>query len=329
MPRFVSPMIRRKREFLPQSQSAEASEDNPSQKQEPEGHSSEEQVPDEVRISEGDYKQIRDESLVLLSQGIVHRLERSPEGPFQIFVEVENQKKASFQIRLYHRENPPREHNEPLPLKASLQPVWVLLVPAAATLIQFSGFVPDLERNGISNAAKVLHGEWWRCITALTLHGDLRHLGGNMLTGYLVLSMMSYRISLAKLVPFIAVASAVANFAVAATVQENFRSLGFSTFVFAAIGCLAIMEFRLMPKESHGLLRRFAPLFGAASLAVFMGLGENADILAHFYGFVVGLLCGLIPQKKSLRWGSPVAASDAIWIIGYYAFFAIGWYLAL
>lgn len=288
----------------------------------------ESEIPEDIRISEGGYKQIRDESLVLLSQGITHRLERSPEGPFQIFVDPEDQKRAKFQIKLYHRENPPKEENAPLPIKASLQPLWVLLVPAAVTLLQFSGYVPGLESEGISNAEKILHGEWWRTITALTLHGDERHLGGNLVTGYIVLSMMSYRISLAKLVPFIAIASAVANFAVAATVQTDFRSLGFSTFVFAAIGCLAVMEFRLMPRESHGLLRRFAPLCGAASLAVFLGLGEHADILAHFYGFLIGLLCGFIPKKKSLRWGAPVSYTDIFWIIGYYAFFVMAWSFA-
>lgn len=288
----------------------------------------ESEIPEDIRISEGGYKQIRDESLVLLSQGITHRLERSPEGPFQIFVDPEDQKRAKFQIKLYHRENPPKEENAPLPIKASLQPLWVLFVPTAVTLLQFSGSIPSLESEGISNAEKILHGEWWRTITALTLHGDERHLGGNLVTGYIVLSMMSYRISLAKLVPFIAIASAVANFAVAATVQTNFRSLGFSTFVFAAIGCLSVMEFRLMPRESHGLLRRFAPLCGAASLAVFLGLGENADILAHFYGFLIGLLCGFIPKKKSLRWGAPVSYTDIFWIAGYYAFFAIAWSFA-
>ena len=288
----------------------------------------EELEPTEIRISEGGYKQIRDESLVLLSQGISHRLEHSPDGPFQIFVELDDQKRARFQIRLYHRENPPREVNAPLPLKASLQPIWVLLVPAAVTLVQFSGIIPGIESEGLSDADKVLNGQWWRCITALTLHGDSRHLGGNLLTGYLVLSMMSYRISLAKVVPFLAVSSALANFCVAATVHTDFRSLGFSTFVFAAIGALSVMEFRLMPKESHGLLRRFAPLCGAASLATFVGIGEHADILAHLYGFIAGLLCGFIPSKKSLRWGAPVAASDIFWVIAYYAIFIIGWAFA-
>jgi len=56
----------------------------------------EEIEPTEIRISEGGYKQIRDESLVLLSQGITHRLEHSPDGPFQIFVDLDDQKRFLF-----------------------------------------------------------------------------------------------------------------------------------------------------------------------------------------------------------------------------------------
>ena len=287
------------------------------------------QTPPDVRISEGTFKQIRDESLVLLSQGISHRIDRSEEGPFQIFVEPEKRRAAQFQIRLYHRENPPRNENPPLPLKFTLHPLWVLAVPVICTLLDFSGTVSQMNSAGIADAGKIMRGEWWRTITAMTLHGDERHLAGNLVSGFLALSLLHYRIPLAKLVPFLAVASAVANFFVALTVQTNFRSLGYSSFVFAVIGCLAVIEFRLMPRETHGMLRRFAPLCGAASLAVFLGLGENADILGHLYGFIAGLLCGFIPKKKTLRWGAPSSISDIFWAITYYALFAIGWALAL
>lgn len=287
------------------------------------------QISPDVRISEGGFRQIRDESLVLLSQGITHRIDRSEEGPFQIFVEPEKRRMAQFQIRLYHRENPPRDENPPLPLKFTLHPLWVLLIPIVCTLLDFSDIAVQMHNSGIADASKILRGEWWRTITAMTLHADSRHLASNLVSGFLALSLLHYRIPLAKLVPFLAVASAVANFFVALTVQTSFRSLGFSGFVFATIGCLAVIEFRLMPRETHGLLRRFAPLCGAASLAVFLGLGENADILGHLYGFIAGLLCGFIPTKKTLRWGAPTVATDIFGVLAYYALFAIGWTLAI
>lgn len=337
MPHFMSPMIRRRPSTedsrVPPSANPEAAAPTPSQESAQPNQATtatfeEPQPPPDIRISEGSFKQIRDESLVLLSQGISHRIERSEEGPFQIFVEPDKRRTAQFQIRLYHYENPPRSEPPALPLKFSFQPLWVLLIPIVCTLLDFSDAFIQMHNAGIADASKILRGEWWRTITAMTLHGDARHLAGNLVSGYLALSLLHYRISLAKLVPFLAVGAAIANFFVALTVQTNFRSLGFSGFVFAVIGCLAVIEFRLMPRETHGMLRRFAPLCGAASLAVFLGLGENADILGHLYGFIAGIFCGFIPKKKTLRWGAPTEITDIFWILAYYTLFAIGWALA-
>lgn len=291
-------------------------------------NSEEPQYPETVCASEGTFRQIRDDSLVLLSQGISHRLIRSEEGPFQIFILPEHEERARLQLELYRKENPPKEENPPLPLSFSLQPLWVLLAPTIVTLIDFTDKV-NFHTRGISDASKVLKGEWFRSFTAQTLHGDVRHLASNLICGYIVMNMITFRIPLLRLAPFIAIASAIANLCVSLTVQTNFRSLGFSTFVFAAIGCLSVIEFRLMPKETHGLLRRFAPLCGAASLAVFLGLGENADILGHAYGFIAGLFCGFIPSKKALRWGTPLSATDGIGLLLYYAFYIIAWKLAM
>ena len=289
--------------------------------------SEEPQYPETVCASEGTFRQIRDDSLVLLSQGISHRLIRSEEGPFQIFILPEHEDRARLQLALYRKENPPKEENPPLPLSFSLQPLWILLAPSIVTLIDFADKV-NFHTRGISDASKVLKGEWFRSFTAQTLHGDVRHFASNLLCGYIVMNMITFRIPLLRLAPFIAIASAIANLCVSLTVQTNFRSLGFSTFVFAAIGCLSVIEFRLMPKETHGLLRRFAPLCGAASLAVFLGLGENADILGHAYGFIAGLFCGFIPNKKSLRWGTPLSSADGIGLLFFYGLYIAAWKMA-
>lgn len=326
MPRLMSPLRPRYMRKPPKEAPTEPSTQAPDARlQEP---PAEPEYPETLCVSEGTYRQIRDDSLVLLSQGIEHRLLRSEEGPFQIFIVPEFEAAARQQLDLYHRENPPKEENPPIPLSFSLQPLWVLLAPVIFTLIDFSDKL-NLHGPGVSDAAKVLKGEWWRSLTAQTLHGDMRHLASNLLCGYIVMNMITFRIPLLRLAPFIAAAAAIANICVSATVQTDFRSLGFSSFVFAAIGCLAVIEFRLMPKESHGMLRRFAPLCGAASLAVFLGLGENADILGHAYGFVAGLFCGFIPKKKSLRWGTPLSSADGLGLLMYYGLYLAAWKLAL
>ena len=332
MPRFMSPLRPRYmrspsdvpkeglqvQSITPTQNASEATSNEPQEQPE---------SPETICVSEGTFRQIRDDSLVLLSQGISHRLIRSEEGPFQIFILPEHEDRARLQLALYRKENPPKEENPPLPLSFSLQPLWVLLAPTIVTLIDFTDKV-NLTTPGISDASKVLKGEWWRSLTAQTLHGDMRHLASNLLCGYIVMNMITFRIPLLRLAPFIAIASAIANLCVSLTVQTSFRSLGFSTFVFAAIGCLSVIEFRLMPKETHGLLRRFAPLSGAASLAVFLGLGENADILGHAYGFIAGLFCGFIPSKKALRWGTPLSTVDGIGLLFYYGLYIAAWKIA-
>ena len=327
MPRLMSP-LRPRYMRKPPEEAATETETNSEERGLPAEQSAEPEYPETLCVSEGTYRQIRDDSLVLLSQGIEHRLLRSEEGPFQIFIVPEFEAAARQQLDLYHRENPPKEENPPIPLSFSLQPLWVLLAPIVFTLIDFSDKL-NLHGPGISDAAKVMKGEWWRSLTAQTLHGDMRHLASNLLCGYIVMNMITFRIPLLRLAPFIAAAAAIANICVSATVQTDFRSLGFSSFVFAAIGCLAVIEFRLMPRESHGMLRRFAPLCGAASLAVFLGLGENADILGHAYGFVAGLFCGFIPKKKSLRWGTPLSSADGLGLLMYYGLYLAAWKLAL
>ena len=336
MPRFMSPLrprYMRSPSDIPQeglkitptpqqAETSSANANNESQEQQ------EPEYPEIACVSEGTFRQIRDDSLVLLSQGISHRLLRSIEGPFLIFVLPEHEARAQEQLALYRKENPPKEENPPIPLSFSLQPFWVLLAPTIITLIDFTDKV-NFHTPGISDASKVLKGEWWRTLTAQTLHGDVRHLASNLICGYIVMNMITFRIPLLRLAPFIAIASASANLCGSLTVQTNFRSLGFSTFVFAAIGCLSVIEFRLMPKETHGLLRRFAPLCGATSLAVFLGLGENADILGHAYGFIAGLFCGFIPSKKALRWGTPLSTIDSIGLLIYYALYIVAWKIAM
>lgn len=293
------------------------------------GGSPESQEPPEVTLAIADYLQIRDYSLVLASQGIDHRIVHDSRGPFELRVEEPLADAAREQIALYKQENPLRTENPPLPFALSIQPLGILLVPVVFTLIQFSDRGSAFYHSGIADTDRILRGDWWRVFTALTLHGDALHLTSNLVAGFLILNLLALRIPLSRIALPLVAASGLANYGVALTMRTDFRSLGFSTFVFAALGALSTIEFRLMPRSTHGLLRRFAPLFGAASLAVFLGLGEHADILAHFYGFLAGLLCGFVPRKKQLLWGTQPRAFDAVLWALYFGAFAVIWKIAL
>ena len=91
MPRFMSPLRPRYmrspsdvpkeglqvQSITPTQNASEATSNEPQEQPE---------YPETICVSEGTFRQIRDDSLVLLSQGISHRLIRSEEGPFQIFI---------------------------------------------------------------------------------------------------------------------------------------------------------------------------------------------------------------------------------------------------
>ena len=285
--------------------------------------------PGHTVLGKGPYKTLRDWSLVLASQDIPHRFEQSPEGPWFIEVLDSRVENAAHQIRLYREENPDRQALAPLPaLHWSPQPLWVLLIPAIGTFWQ-ANHVPTFERAGIADAERILHGEWWRVFTALTLHGDSAHLASNLVSGFFVLALLAARLPLSRLVPQLVLASGLANLAVATLIRDDFRSLGFSTFVFAALGALGTMELRLKPADDPGILRRFAPWFGVFALAMLMGLGENSDIFAHFIGLAFGAVAGFVPRKRELQWGRPTGLVDVLIAGGVYAFFVLVWMRAL
>lgn len=143
-------------------------------------------------------------------------------------------------------------------------------------------------------AGRVLAGEWWRTVTALTLHWDLDHLGGNLVFG----AFFGFFIGryLGRGIGWLAVvgAATLANVLAALLLDPVHTSLGASTAVFAALGILTAYTWR------RGYLRetpwrwRLAPIVAGIGLLAFTGAGgENTDLFAHLAGFVAGFGTGL------------------------------------
>jgi len=271
----------------------------------------------------GSYTQCLDHSLVLASQTLPHYIQDCQNGFWEIRVPPPLEKRALSELLQYRTENQSQHTSQPLPpLLLSIQPLWVLAIPTLVTLLQFSGRIPNFESQGLNDVERTLHGEWWRVFTALTLHGSGNHLVSNLLPGYFILSLLAGRIALTRIAPLLFLGSGFANLCVAFTVGDDFRSLGFSTFVFASLGALASIEWRNLPVEkSLSSFKRATPLISAFFLTVMMGLGENSDILAHFYGFTWGIVAGLIPRKRSIQgheviWGLSDVTAVACVVMG-------------
>ncbi|MDP9013978.1 MAG: rhomboid family intramembrane serine protease [Pseudomonadota bacterium] len=135
--------------------------------------------------------------------------------------------------------------------------------------------------------------EWWRPVTALTLHLDQEHLLGNLLFGAGVGVLAGRMFGPGAAWLGILLSGAAANTIDMLVSPAGHRAVGASTAVFAALGLLAGFgwgqRFLLRDRRLH----RWAPLFGGVSLLVLLGAGnEHVDVLGHLLGFLVGTLLG-------------------------------------
>ncbi len=278
--------------------------------------------------SGGNRAKTMDYSLVLSSEGFRHWIEFDGQD-YHLLVEEQALGQAQEVLNTYNRENEDFNQPEeaPLALDLYLSPLAILLVP---TFVYFAVGYSDapvwLQRRGMADSLAILAGEWWRTLTALTLHADHAHFFGNLVSGYFILNLLNHRLRLGSMLLGLTLISAATNGLVAWYAHSPHLSLGFSTFVFAALGLLAAVEtrhWRTMPLKN---LRQVTPLLSAFFLAVMMGLGERADVRAHFFGFFLGMFAGLIFYRKEVTF--PPWMQGAMLILGY-SLYGLAWFLAL
>lgn len=170
-----------------------------------------------------------------------------------------------------------------------------LLVIWAVPFLEANGFFGwDWVAAGRIEAGAVKHGEWWRAITALTLHADLGHILGNSAFGALFGLFAGRYMGSGLAWLLILVAGALGNEVAAWMRPDDFRSIGASTATFAALSMSSAFVWRKGYFSGRGWKRAFAPVFGAVALLSFTGAGgEDTDVLAHVTGFAAGLGLGI------------------------------------
>ena len=271
-----------------------------------------------------DHKIVFDYSLVLHSQAIPHTVVMNHEGYFELIVESVFKEEAFAAIHQYIKEN---DFNkvETANLLFSAAPIALLMIPFLIYFFaNFSRGVYSIYSAGRNNIS-TFSGDFWRPITAQTLHSGYDHLFGNMLFGFLIFNLLHQSIPLGMIAILTTALATLTNCLTVLTVNSaSFNSLGFSTNVFAGIGLLAAIEFR----KNWGtpqMKGRFKPLLGAFALAGMIGVSPNADVLAHFYGFFIGVVAGLFYSEK---W-KVSSFSSSIMYTSTAAIYCVAWYFAL
>jgi membrane associated rhomboid family serine protease len=246
-----------------------------------------------------------DWSLVLASAGIGHRVVEGG-GAFSLVVAAHDASAASAALAAYDAESAPRATPpvpdlgpSPLGIMAGVALLAMLIVTGPGDArVPTSWFAV-----GAADAAKILHGQWWRAVTAMTLHEDIGHLVGNLLASLIFVSAVGRWLGAGLGALCIVGCGTVANLLTALWHRHDahFVSLGASTATFASLGIVTGLQ--LWRRWRHDERRRYFWLPLGAGLALFAmtGTGANADFGAHLFGLGVGSAAGTAIAASEAR----------------------------
>jgi membrane associated rhomboid family serine protease len=178
---------------------------------------------------------------------------------------------------------------------------------------------------GAAEAERVLHGEWWRTITALSLHADSAHVLSNVGVGAFVVGAVMRSEGVGFGAALVLASGTAGNWINAWAHHTLHSSVGFSTAVFGAIGILGgltYMQRRRLPSR----LPAWTALAGSLALLALLGTGgERTDLFAHLFGALAGVGLGLLAgmtrwhtRRTAAQWFAGLGTASAVvgaWLV--------------
>ena len=220
-----------------------------------------------------------------------------------------------------------------LPVLTKYQPPTILMMGALVIFYvitgPWSGDSAWFSGGAVSGRQIFEHGQWYRLVTALTLHADVVHLVGNIIIGGVLVHFLC-RILGYGLGWFLILASGtLGNFINILLHGSSHNSVGFSTAIFGTIGILS--GYQAMSKRSAALKEVFLPLAAGAGLLAFLGAGgPRTDLGAHFFGLLAGAILGallvFLPSQRILITKTSLQAN--LFIVSL-AVVGVCWWLAM
>jgi rhomboid protease GluP len=249
------------------------------------------------------YQRCADRALVLQALDIECEWGMGAGGTVLLYAPNHVAGRAMREIVAYETEQSMRAtpRSAPPPSPATRRDARVGVIAYMTTLLSFaylqtrySGGIDWLDA-GRMQAGLVRSGEWWRVITALTLHLDTPHLLGNLIFGSAFGYLTSVALGSSALAWLsILLAGAMGNLLNAFLQPVSHSAVGASTAVFAALGLLAAYQWRAQLQPGERWLRRLGPIFASIALLALLGTGdERTDVSAHLTGFACGLAAGV------------------------------------
>jgi len=256
-------------------------------------------------------RQLKNWELVLHSRQIPCRSEKY-HNKWQLLVPTNQYQNACQELILYETEN--RNWPPPPPVERKLREntastIWTFILLAifhhiTQQQINLFGHHPvNWIELGDAHAEKILQGEWWRLITALTLHSGGLHLTSNIVLGGIFMVRLCRVLGSGRAWFLVICSGALGNLLNALIQSPDHHSIGSSTAVFGAVGLLATIN--MLHFRSHLRQRWSLPIAAAIGLLALLGSsGENTDIGAHLFGFLAGVGLGFTAKYFARRFGS-------------------------
>jgi rhomboid protease GluP len=254
-----------------------------------------------------DQRLVEEWELVLLAQGMSPSVRRSADG-IVLSVPEEDMNRARTALSAYESENPPKLTDEIEPIGSAhsflASAVAGLLILAFFSVTVLTNPTMSWFERGSADADKVLNGEFWRTVTALTLHADVAHALSNAIALTLFLGAVSSVLGTGLGCALILLAGAGGNLLNALLHGSSHTSVGASTAVFGAVGVLGGLGVVMRRTRTLSWRRAWLPFAAALALLGMLGTGGGrVDIWAHLSGLlgggILGTLVALVAQRPS------------------------------
>jgi rhomboid protease GluP len=249
-----------------------------------------------VRVSP-ERRQADEWATVLAARGISHRLRGRLDG-WALIVDARDVDAARETLDAYDRENcVDATRARSVAVVPDRAAAWVGVAVGLLLIAFFAVTGPRANRSawfarGSADAERIVNGQWWRTVTALTLHADGPHVLSNATASAVVVGAVTYELGPGVGLWLVLLAGIGGNALTALAHGMRHDSVGASTAMFGAIGILAAT--RLVSRERRPIARkRWVTVAASLALLGLLGTSPEADLLAHLFGLLLGGALGL------------------------------------
>ena len=234
--------------------------------------------------------------LVLTAADVGHAVQAHL-GQWAVVVSVSDAARAHAILDAYDNEN--QRRREARPAAGEYGPTYAGILTALG-LVGFYATLLWTNRDtawlhaGEATAARILDGEVWRVVTALTLHASPAHIAGNAVCCAIFVTALCRALGPGVGLWITLLAGAGGNALNAALRGAPHSAVGASTAVFGAVGALGALQFVNRSRVGLARWRAWLPIAAALGLLAMLGTSTESDVLAHLFGFIVGGLLGVI-----------------------------------